>query len=125
MALIDGLAETAKGQGTEHQAEIAQRDIEVTWDGKEVEDNQQQPGGHHVGKYARLHRDSDTGDDFDYPDGEHEFMSMAADEAIGNFGQILVPVHQQMEEFVEAGDNGRDGKPETQDKVGLADERVR
>jgi hypothetical protein len=30
-----------------------------------------------------------------------------------------------MEEFVEAGDNGSDGKPETQDKVGLADERVR
>ena len=52
-------------------------------------------------------------------------VSMATDEPIGNSGQILIPVDQEMQELVETGENRRDCKSKAQNEISLAGRRVR
>ena len=47
---VEFLAQSAQGKGTEQQSQIAQRNVEVTRDGKQIANNQKEPGRDHVAK---------------------------------------------------------------------------
>ena len=40
-------------------------------------------------------------------------MTVSADRVVDDGGQVLVPVNEQMKEFIEAGNDRRDGEAET------------
>src|SRR5262245_39923429 len=112
-------AQPAESQGGEREPEVTERDVEVAGDHEQVRDDDPEPGGDDVAEHARLEGDADAGRDLDHADREHQLVTVAADHAVGDAGQVAVPVDQQMEELVETGENRRRDEARLENPVGL------
>ena len=54
--------------------------------------------------------DDEAGDDLDDPDGDHGLVGVAGDEVVDLGSEVDLPVHEPVEELVEAEEDGGDGE---------------
>jgi len=82
-------------------------------DSKKIEDDKQQPGGHDVSENSRLKKDANAGDDLITPTITL-LMAVTTDEIVCDRGQVFIPVDEQVEEFIQARQNRRNGEAEAE-----------
>src|SRR5947207_14200914 len=101
VARLSILAQSAQSQSSQRQAEIAQRDVVVTGNGQEINDDKQQPKRDYVGKEPRFNKDPYARDDLDDTHDTHELMAMVTQDIVRDRGEVFIPVNEQMKELIE------------------------
>jgi hypothetical protein len=118
------LAQSAKRESAQTKTEVTQCHIEIARDGQKIANDQKQPSSDDVSKDARLKSYANPGDDFDHADEEHQLMPMTAHQIVHHGRKILIPIDEEMQEFVRASNDGRDSKAKTQDGKSLPVEAI-
>ena len=118
------LAQSAKRESAQTKTEVTQCHIEIPRDSQKIANDQKEPGGNDIGEDARLKSHANPGDDFDHADDQHQLMPVAADQIVHHGWKILIPIDEEMQEFVRACDDGRDSKTKTQDGKSLPVEAI-
>jgi len=108
------MAQPGQRERAEQQAKVAQSDVEVAGDGEKIQNDNEKPDSHDVGKDSRLEKHTNPSDDLDHADRQHELVTMAANQIVSNGREVFVPVDEQVKELVEAGQYRLDGEGETE-----------
>ena len=111
--------EPRQRERAEQEAEVAQRDVVVARERQQGDDDAAQPGRHHVGAVAGLERHREPGHDLHGAHDVHEVLPAARRDVVDPRREVDRPVHQHVEELVEAERDRRDGERQPHDRERL------
>jgi len=115
-----GPGQPGERERTEHQPEVAQRDVAVAADEQQVDDDAAEPAGDQQAAVSRSNRDHETGDDLDDADDVHRVVGVAGQDAVELAREVARPViGEHLGELVQAEQDRRDGEgdPQKQERL--------
>ena len=112
-------AQPTEGKSGEKQPKVAQRNVEVPGYQQQIDYDHCQPGGDDVSENSRLNRNANSRNNLDHAHDEHERVRRYRRHSRHYSRKVLIPIDQQMEEFIQSGEDGSHYESELQDPICL------
>jgi hypothetical protein len=117
--MLEFLAKPRQRQRTQGQSEVSQCDIVEAGDQQQVRDDAPEPQGNDVGANPGTDGDQHTCGNLDHADRQHERMAADGNVLRDHGREVLVPIDQQVDEFVEAGQDRQGNETSVKDEERL------
>ena len=118
-AAIELRAQPGQRERTQGEAEVAESDVEIAGDEQQIDDDGPQPSGDYVGADARTNGDNHSGNDLNHSNEQHETVTGHGEHASESWSHLHVPIHEEMSELVEAGEQRRNDESNVENLIGL------